>query len=53
MAQGFSQIPGIDLEETFSPIVDAVIFPFLFSLAISEGLKIRIMDVITTYLYGH
>ena len=31
--------------------MDAITFHFLISLAISEGLNMRFMDVITTYLY--
>ena len=34
VAQGFSQRPGIDYEETYSPVVDAKKFKFLLSLAI-------------------
>ena len=32
--------------------MDAITFRFLISLAVSEGLDMRLMDVITTYLYG-
>ena len=32
--------------------MDAITFHFLISLVISEGLDMRLMDVITTYLYG-
>ena len=32
--------------------MDANAFCFLISLAVSKGLDIRIVDVITTYLYG-
>ena len=32
--------------------MDAITFRFLISLAISEGLDMCLMDVITTYLYG-
>ena len=32
--------------------MDTIIFRFLISLAFSEGLDIRLMNVITTYLYG-
>ena len=32
--------------------MDAIIFRFLISLTVLEGLDIRLMDVITAYLYG-
>ena len=32
--------------------MDAITFCFLISLAVSEELDIRLMDVITSYLYG-
>ena len=32
--------------------MDAIIFYFLINLAVSKGLDMRLMDVITTYLYG-
>ncbi|KAL0456244.1 UNVERIFIED_CONTAM: Retrovirus-related Pol polyprotein from transposon RE1 [Sesamum latifolium] len=52
VAQGFSQRPGIDYEETYSPVVDATTFRYLISLAVEEGLDLRLLDVVTTYLYG-
>ena len=52
VAQGFSQRPGVDYEETYSPVVDATTFRFLISLAVCEKLEMRLMDVITAYLYG-
>ena len=52
VAQGFSQRPGIDFEETYSPVVDASTFRYLISLAVREGLDLRLMDVVTAYLYG-
>ena len=52
MAQGFSQRPRIDYEETYSPVMDAITFRYLISLAVLEGLDMRLMDVVTTYLYG-
>ena len=50
--QGFSQRHGIDHEETYSPVMDATTFCYLIYLAVSEGLDMRLMDVVTTYLYG-
>ena len=32
--------------------MDAITFRFLISLAVLEKLDMRLMDVITTYLYG-
>ena len=52
VAQGFSQRPGIDYEETYSPVMEAITFRFLISLTVSEELDMRLMDVITAYLYG-
>ncbi|KAK7302565.1 hypothetical protein RJT34_13457 [Clitoria ternatea] len=44
VAQGFSQRPGIDFEETYSPVMDATTFRYLISLAIREKLDLRLMD---------
>ena len=51
VAQGFSQRLGIDYEETYSPVMDATIFRYLISLAMKENLDLRLMDVVTAYLY--
>ena len=51
VAQGFSQRPGIDYDETYSPIMDAITFRYLISLAVSKKLEMRLMDVVTAYLY--
>ena len=45
-------MPGIDYEETYSLVMNAITFHFLISLAVSKGLDMRLMDVITMYLYG-
>lgn len=42
VAQGFSQRPGIDYDETYSPVIDAI----------TLRLDMRLMDVVTVYLYG-
>ena len=52
VAQDFSQRPDIDYEETYSPVMDAITFRYLIHLAVSEGLEMHLMDVVTTYLYG-
>ncbi|GJW54550.1 putative RNA-directed DNA polymerase [Tanacetum coccineum] len=52
VAQGFSQRPGIDYEETYSPVMDTITFRYLISLAVSKNLEMHLMDVVTAYLYG-
>ena len=52
VAQGFSQRPDIDYEETYSPVMDAITFRYLIHLAVSEGLEMHLMGVVTVYLYG-
>ena len=32
--------------------MDTITFRFLISMAVSEKLEMRLMDVVTTYLYG-
>lgn len=51
VAQGFSQRPDIDYNETCSPVTCAIMFRFLIGLAVSENLYMRFMNVVTTYLY--
>ena len=52
VAQDFSQRPDIGYMETYSPVVDAITFRYLINLAVHEKLKMRVMDVVITYLYG-
>ena len=47
VAQDFLQKLMIDYEETYSPIMDTTTFIYLISLAISQNLEMRIMDVVT------
>jgi hypothetical protein len=52
VAQGFTQRPGIDYDETYSPIMSGILFRYLISMAANMNLKIQLMDVVTAYLYG-
>ena len=52
VAQGFSQRPGVDYEETYPPVMGAITFRYLIGLAVHENLEIHLMDVVTAYLYG-
>ena len=53
VAQGFSQRLGFDYDETYSPVVDTITFRYLVSIAVHEKLDMRLMDVVTAYLYGN
>ena len=52
LAQGFSQRPGIDYDETYSFVMDIITFRYLISVLVSEGLDMLLMVVIIAYLYG-
>jgi hypothetical protein len=52
VAQGFTQRPGVDFNETYSPVMGAIIFRYLISLAVQNRLSLQLMDVVTAYLYG-
>jgi len=52
VAQGFTQRPGIDFDETYSPVMDGITFRYLISMAASMNLQMKLMDVVTAYLYG-
>ena len=52
VAQGFSQRPGIDYEETYFPVMDVITLCYLVSLIVSEVLEMQLMDVVTAYVYG-
>ena len=52
VAQGFSQRPGIDYKETYALVIDAITFRFFISLVAKETLDMRLMDIVTAYLYG-
>ena len=52
VAQGYTQQPGIDFEQTYSPVMDSTSFRYLLSLAVQLTLETRLLDVVTAYLYG-
>lgn len=52
VARGFSQIEGVDYNETFAPVVNNNSIRMLFAYAAIEKLEIGQFDVKTAFLYG-
>ena len=52
VARGFSQIEGIDYEETFAPVARYSSIRSILALSAQMGWKIHQMDVKTTFLNG-
>jgi hypothetical protein len=52
VAQGFTQKPGIDYEETYSPVVRYASLRALFGLAAHYSWEVHHMDVKSAYLNG-
>lgn len=53
VARGFTQIPGVDFDETFSPVVRHSILRLLFAISVKYDLEITHLDVATAFLNGH
>ena len=52
VARGFSQVPGVDYQETYAPVANMTSIRMLFAFAAIENLKIAQFDVKTAFLYG-
>jgi hypothetical protein len=52
VAQGFSQVEGLDFEEIFAPVTRLEAIRILLAFATSKGFKLYQMDVKSTFLNG-
>lgn len=52
VAKGFTQIEGIDFQETFSPVARYEAIRFLLAHAALENWEIEAMNIKTAFLYG-
>ncbi|GKB11024.1 retrotransposon protein, putative, ty1-copia subclass [Tanacetum coccineum] len=53
VAKGFTQTPGIDYEETFSPVADIRAIRILIAIAVFYDYEIWQMDIKTAFLNGY
>ncbi len=52
MACGYSQIPGVDFSEKYSPVVHDITFRLLLVLKIVYGFSAMVADIKTTLFWG-
>jgi hypothetical protein len=52
VAKGYSQLAGVDYEDTFSPVVRFESVRTVFALAAQNDIELHHMDVITAFLNG-
>jgi Reverse transcriptase (RNA-dependent DNA polymerase) len=52
VACGYSQIPGFDFTEKYSPLVNDVSFRIMFIMEIVAGMKAKLVEIETAFLYG-
>ena len=53
VVRGFSQRPGVDFGETFSPVVKPAMIRTVLSLVASRGWQARQLDVSNAFLHGN
>jgi hypothetical protein len=53
VAQGFTQVEGIDFNQTFAPVAKFSSLHTVFTLAAEHNLEVHQMDVKATYLNAH
>lgn len=53
MAKGFHQQPGIDFNDTFSPVIKSTTIRLVLGLAVNRDWPVRQIDVNTAFLQDH
>jgi Reverse transcriptase (RNA-dependent DNA polymerase) len=53
VACGYSQVPGVDFNESFAPVINDVSFCVILIITLTRGLQATIIDVETSFLHGN
>jgi hypothetical protein len=53
VAKGLHQQPGIDYDETYSPVIKPITVRTVLSIAISAGWAIQQIDIQNGFLHGN
>jgi Reverse transcriptase (RNA-dependent DNA polymerase) len=52
VACGYSQVPGVDFQESFAPVINDVTFRILLVMMLTWNLKAKVVDIETAFLHG-
>jgi hypothetical protein len=53
VACGYSQVPGVNFQECFAPVINDVTFRILLIMMLTWNLKGKIVDIETAFLHGN
>ena len=53
VACGYSQIPGVDFQEHFAPVVNDISYRIMIATMMMMGMKAKIVDIETAFLHGN
>jgi Reverse transcriptase (RNA-dependent DNA polymerase) len=49
---GYSQVPGVDFQESFAPVINGMTFRILLVMMVTWNLKAKVVVIKTTFLHG-